>query len=239
MSRKLKIVGMALFATCAFMAVSASAALAAPNFTVETEGGKVSIPGTGANLPLELTKVTVAPTLEIPGLFSFLGIGVSLTEAKIIGEKTDTVNRLTFTGVQLEGLEKKCVVKGLTNGDPIGTISTVPLSTELVTLGNPSIAYDTFKPESGTLFVKIKVEPPSKESGCAVSGEYPINGSINGTVPATGVLATEQPLTFTKADEQLNKGTDKLTFGEGAVEAFLNTTVDLKQKDDLKWGVDW
>jgi hypothetical protein len=239
MSRKLKIVGMALFAMCAFTAVSASAALAAPNFTVTTEGGKVSTPGAGANLPLTLTKVTVAPTLEVPGVLSLLGSGVTVEEAKITGEKTDTVKKITFTGVVVEGLEKKCVVRGVTSADPVGSISTVPLATELVTLGSPAIAYDTFKPEEGTLFVKIKVEAASKEVSCAVSGEYPINGTINGTVPATGVLATEQPLTFTKADEQLNKLTDKLTFGEGAVESFLTTTVDLRQENDLAWGVDW
>ena len=239
MSKKLKIVGLAVFAVCAFMAVSASGASAIPpNWTVETTGGTVSIPSAGSSIGCELmpTSTEATSTLEVPGLLTLSGKGLHVEGCALTGPETDTVKKITFTNVVVGNVN--CQVRGLTNGDAIGTISTVPLASKLVRIG--TITYDTFTPEAETngLFVEIEVTPKSGVS-CPVSGKYKIKGSVNATVPASGTLATERTLIFNKPDEEVTKASDKLTFGPGAVESFLTVTAALRQTNDLKWGVDW
>jgi hypothetical protein len=237
MSKKLKIVGLALFAVCAIMAVAAGAAQATPNWTVETEG-KATIPKSTESYQITLAKEeetnTVMSTLNVPGLLELKGTGIHLNGAKLFGEKFDSVESIVFTNVVVASASTVCQAQGATKADPVGTVTTVPLSTELVTIGG--IAYDTFKPASGTEFVKIKITAKSGKS-CPISGTQTITGSIVGTVPVTGVLSTSNPLVFSEADEKAVEPTDALKYGTSA--AYLTTTVNLKLEGDQKWGVDW
>jgi hypothetical protein len=212
------------------MAVSVGAAQAAPNWTVEESAGKVVIPSVSESFGLEVSKVPVAPRLEVPSLLSLAATGVSIASSEIFGATTGTVARVNLTGMDVETQTANCQVNRVTNGDAVGTVTTAALSSELVTIGR--VAYDTFKPESGTLLVEIKVETKAPTK-CILAGAYKLSGSILGTAPATGVLATEQPLTFTKADEEANKASDAMKFG--GLPAYLTTTIDLKLGGDQKW----
>ena len=90
MRRKFTAIGLVLLAACAFMAVGATAASATPNWTVETSGGTVSIPGKGAEIPFDLTAASTegaVVTLEAPGLLTLSGKGVHIEGGIITGEK--------------------------------------------------------------------------------------------------------------------------------------------------------
>jgi hypothetical protein len=232
---KLKLVGIAVCAICAFMAVSAGAAHAVPNFTYTNTAGKAVIPAAAETIGIEVVNGSTTPSeLEVPGLLNLTGTGVAITGGVITGEKTATIKSLQLTGYTVSTAPSNCQIKGTTNPDPVGTISTGPISVELVTIG--STAYATFKPDSGTVFVNINISAKTGKS-CPLSGTYPVTGSILATVPASGVHATTQSLGFTTADEKANEPTDGLRFGTSS--KYVISTVGLKLSNDRPWGVDW
>jgi hypothetical protein len=232
MSKQLKIAGLAAFVICAFMAVSASAALAVPNWTVEKPAGTVITPAAGESNPIEIEQVTEAPTLEVPGLgINLKATSIDLENAELIGPEKDFVKKISFTGVVVESAETTCQAKGVTNADPVGTISTGEINTELKTVG--TTAYDFYTPKTSP-FVKIEISAKTGKS-CAVSGTYEVKGSVASSLPASGALATQVKVSFSKAIQEASGAA--LTFG--AKPAFLKSIIDLKLKSDLKWGVDW
>jgi hypothetical protein len=235
MSKKLRIIGLAMCAVCAFMAVSAGAAQAVPNFTYTNTAGKAVIPTAAEALGIEVANKTAASELEVPGLLNLKGTSIAISGGVITGEKTATVKSISFSGVTVSSLPANCQAKGTTVADPVGTITTAPLTAELVTIG--SIAYATFKPEEEK-FVTVKVEAlAGSGKTCPVSGNYPITGSVLATLPASGVHSTIQSLVFTTEDEKLKEPTDGLKFGTSA--AYLITAPELKLSNDRPWGVDW
>jgi hypothetical protein len=229
---KLKHIGIAVCAICAFMAVSAGAAQAVPNFTYTNAAGKAIIPTAAEAIGIEAANPTATATeLEVPGLYTLKGTGVTVKGGVITGEGTGTLKSLSLTGFTVSGLTN-CLVRG--SGDTAGTITTAPLLVTLKTIG--TIAYATFEPESGTTFVTMIIEAAAGKS-CPLSGSYPITGSLLATLPASGVHATTQSVTFTKADEVANEPTDGILL-KGS-KAYLIGPIPLKLSNDRPWGVDW
>jgi hypothetical protein len=232
MSKQLKIAGLAAFVICAFMAVSASAAMALPNWTVEKSGGSVVTPGTGEVNPVEIKETTEAPTLEVPGLgINLKCTTIALTGGKLVGPTEDSAEKIVFSGCEVESAPTTCQVKGATFADPVGTISTNPVTTTLKTVG--TTAYDFYKPTTSP-FVKLIIEKKTGKT-CSVSGEYEVKGEVASSLPASGVLAASQSVSFSKAIQEAAGAA--LTFG--AKPAFLKSIVDLKLGTGLKFGVDW
>jgi hypothetical protein len=232
MSKQLKIAGLAAFVICAFMAVSASAAMALPNWTVEKPGGSVITPGTGETNPIEVEQVTEAPTLEVPGLgINLKCTNIALSNAALIGPTGDSTDRIVFSGCEVESASTTCQVKGVSIADPVGTISTNAVTTTLKTVG--TTAYDFYTPTTSP-FVELTIEKKIGKT-CAASGTYAVKGSVASSLPASGVLATKVSVSFSKAIQE-GAGAE-LTFG--AKPAFLKAIIDLKLVSDLKWGVDW
>jgi hypothetical protein len=224
MSKKLKVLGLALIVVCAFGAVSASAQ-AAPKFTVS---GVTS----GTEKIAETATPTGTLTLTVPGLLRLTCTTLKIKDGTIkVGTDENSAESLIFGGCSVDGPSGEalpgCTVKNV--GGTAGTIATSSLTSTLVNVGEEG--YITFKP-TGTNFVEIRVEG----SPCAPEGTYKVTGTAATTIesPKPGVLQTTASIV---ASEAVQKAAgDKLLFGTR--EAFLDATVGLHLESDKNWGFD-
>jgi hypothetical protein len=235
MTRKLKVIGLALMAVCAFAAVSAGAAQAAPQWKIE--GTTLPV---GTTQEVEISAVTTPFTLEV------VGLGINLKCTNIDGK--GTINNVTtsgvttgedaipagvvFTGCEVENAPAKCQVDstsstGVTGA--IGTITTEPVTTKLKTVAGE--VYDVFSPPASGVFARIMISAKEGQS-CAVSGNYEVKGTAAQTL---GSEAIELSSTFSAATATA-AGT-ALTFGGKA--ATLTGVADfklIKTNVGKKWG---
>jgi hypothetical protein len=228
MSKKLKVLGLALIVVCAFGAISASAQ-AVPKFTIE--GG-----GSGA---IRTTTVNTTSTnggkltLTVKGLLwitcSSVGVeGGSVTNGTDEGSATS----LKFAGCSIDNTsgvaQPLCNVKSA-GAAPVGTIETNALTATLVNVGG--VGHVTFKPNTGT-FVEVVVGGAE----CALAGTNKITGTAVAKIesPAAGTLATTVTLEASQAISEA--AGDKLLYGQR--EAWLDGTIDLALASDANWGYD-
>ena len=223
MSRKIKMIGLALIAVSAFGAVSAGAAQAAPNWkiagaeftgteTVEGEGtGALKITVPAAGLVIECKKV-VATGAEIKETFK------------------DSASSLTASECSVPG-SPFCVVRNL--GGTNGTIATPAVKSELKTVGG--VVYDFFTPQTGTNFVTIVIEKSG--GGCALAtgaGGSEVTGSA-----ALGVSAGEAVALTGTASEAIQKAAGaEIKFGLNQAHWDLTICIKLSGLNKGKnWGV--
>jgi hypothetical protein len=227
MSKKLKVLGLALIVVCAFGAVSASAQ-AAPKFTVEgvSSGSEAIAPGT--------TVTSTTLTLTVKNLLRITCTGLTVNGGTITVE-TDagSATSLGFTGCSVDSntgvAQPLCEVKS-SGGAPNGTINTNGVTATLVTVAGSS--YVTFTPTSGTSFVNIEIT----RSECALATTANVTGTAVAKIlnPAAGAKATNVELESSQAISEA--AGDKLLFGTR--EAWLDGKVDLHLTSDRSWGYD-
>jgi hypothetical protein len=223
MNARRLICGLVVGAVCTAMGSFAGAASAAPNWTVE---GKAL--GAAESKTVEVEQITEAPTFEVPSLgIDYKCTSFTLTNGNIEGEKLDSAEKITLSGCEVESAPTTCQLKGVTNPDPVGTISTGHVTSELKTVG--TTAYDLY-----SLSFKLKIEPKTGKS-CAVAGEYVIKGTLASSLPASGASSTSNSISFSKAIQEA-AGAELMY---GAKPFFLKAQFDLKLATDQKWGVDW
>ncbi len=229
MGKKLKVLSLALFIVCAFGAASAGSAQAAvPEFTVS--GGT-----SGAHEALaEETTVTPAGgdfTLTETNFLRITCTALKLDEGFIIDNGSEgTIKSLTFFGCSVRtttGGTTTCLVQGGTP-ERNGEIHTNAVKLTLKTVGTKHVV--TFEPDSGEVFVQLKI------TECALEGTTNVTGTI-GTeaLTASGTLATNQELESSQATSEA--GGDAVRFGTRT--AWLDGKVDLHLASDRNWGVDW
>jgi hypothetical protein len=222
--RKLKILGLAMFAVFAFAAVSSAAAQAdTAHWTIE-----------GATFNGE-ESVEVEQTTEEFVLASASGIEITCTAvaangAKIKETNKDSATSLTFTGCKVKSSEAACQVKS--SGGTIGTINTAALNSNLLVV-TPNV-YDVYEPASGTTFTTLVIEKQTGKT-CPASGTYTVTGKAAGLIPTTD--ATTQSLTFNAASATAAGTQLKL----GAANATLTGIADLMLSGvnaTKSWGVE-
>jgi hypothetical protein len=227
MSKKLKVLGLALIVVCAFGAVSASAQ-AAPKFTVEGVSSGSEAIASNATVTSTTLTLTVKNLLRITckkvtiGGGSVTVLGATLTAPSISWFECDVDSN---TGVT----QPLCSVKS-SGGAPAGTITTNGLTGTLVDVAGSS--YVTFTPTTGTSFVNIEVT--GEECGLATTANVTGTAVAKILNPAAGVLATNVELESSQAISEA--AGDKLLFG--AREAWLDGKVDLHLTSDRNWGYD-
>jgi hypothetical protein len=210
-----------LFLTVAVMAVFGvvgnSVAQALPTWT---ESGAVLAKPT----PVQISKVTQNPTLEVPGIANIECTAVELDSATIFGADEDTVESITFKGCIDEGFRNCEVLDNVHN--IVGEIHTNPLNSKLRTVG--AQVFDFFTPEAGAgaPFVTIVLR------NCPIAGTFSVTGTL--AALASTAEAEEQSLTASKALSE-TAGT-ALKFGSKV--AFLKGIVDLKLTTGNKWSID-
>lgn len=272
----LKRVGTALVAAAvlaAIVASSASAAAVTPEKTHWIVGGvKMASGGSehvGCRVGEHEFSGTRKATLELNGSLGAAKTPVVLSATGIDcinnagtgenGTATITQNsnmaedegRLRFTNVKVVS-PPNCQIKGISVADPVGTVTTNALKSQLQeeTVGGVTTVFDKFEPAvSGGAFVEIKIEKSGTELACAVSGSYSAKGTafgeavkdVAGTEKApTGFEAAGQALTFSKGIEETAGGT--LTLGgnaasiTGRVVNELYTTESPPKPNGKKWG---
>ena len=198
---KLKYLGLALAAVMALSAVTASAASASPvtkksqweigETAVSTPQSVVCSKKGTSNLVLSGTVLEAPTKLE--------ATGVKCVEATISNEVVSSENmavdagKLEFTGV------KVVEPAGCTVAE---TLTTEALKTRLYMDSTTTTkVFDRFEPAAGETgkFISIKI------SGCAIAGTYPVKGFTYGEAEnATGVLASNQPLAFNAATNEVS-----------------------------------
>ncbi len=229
MSKKLKMMGLALIAVCALGAASAGGAQAAvPEFTVS--GGT-----SGAHEPLA-EETTVTPTggdytLTVTNFLRVTCTSAKLDEGFIIDNGSEgTIKSITFFGCSVRtttGGTTTCLVQGGTP-EKNGEIHTNAVKITLKTVGTKHIV--TFEPDEGTVFVKIKI------TECALEATSNVTGTVGAeALTASGTLATNQELESSQATSEA--GSDSLLFGTRT--SWLDGKVDIHLASDRNWGVDW
>jgi len=225
LSRKFKVMGLALMVVSAFSAFAA-AAQAAPQFTVG--GSKVT-----TTVPLRTTTVPGDFVLRVPSL----PLEVTCTELHIesgaINSPTDvSATSLVFTNCVVSSNPTKCQVTNV--GGTVGTIVTGALTGTLATVGTGT---DLLLSPAATNFVELEVTAKAGQS-CPVSGKYKIAGTA-AVKMTTGTNATtvsgESSEAIQKAYD-VTAGAVKLTVG--AKEAFLSLSTSFALESDGNWGVD-
>jgi hypothetical protein len=91
-----------------------------------------------------------------------------LTNGKLVGPIGDSAEKIVFSGCEVESAPMACQVKGETFADPVGAISTNPVTTTLKTVG--TAAYDFNTPTTSPFVKHINRKRTGKT--CSVSGEY-------------------------------------------------------------------
>jgi hypothetical protein len=222
MSKKLKVLGLALIVVCAFGAVSASAQ-AAPQFTVASGSGAINSATTVKSGKL---------TLTVRGLLwvtcsTLVVNGGSVTSGTDSGSATS----LGFSGCSIDNqlgvAQPKCTVKSVGTA-PVGTINTNALTATLVNVGGAG--YVTFKPPASGTFVEIEV------GGCALEGINKVTGTAVGKIesPVPGTL--QKTVSIEMSQEISEAAGDKLLYG--ARESWLDGTVELTLSSGGNWGYD-
>lgn len=172
MSGKIKTIGLALIAVCAFGAVSAGASqAAAPNWKITGLNftGTETIKAVNVGV-LKLTVPAIGLTIECQKL--------AAPGTEIFGENKSSAGSLTFS---------ECIVPGLPDCDlysfsnPIGTIETVAVKSELKTVGG--LVYDIVTPAFGSGFVSILVQ---NTSTCPLPAILKLSGSLALLKPSLG-----------------------------------------------------
>lgn len=123
---------------------------------------------------------------------------------------------LTFTGATVD---KPAGCTARTPGDPVGTITTVPLTDQLTMPdeSDPTATYDKFFPQNGSTWFTLVFGGGT----CPLAGlEIPIEGSLYGRANDTGAMAVNQPLVFNAAEE----ATAGSTLEEGGAPVALTGT---------------
>jgi hypothetical protein len=199
MRRTIKLFSMAAMAALALSAFVASAAQAGHTWEV---GG--ALMGAG-------TSKTCQATAD----------GTMTLKSEVLGEEFDITSTATATdGCRIiqsgsgstavaEDTAEKITFSGLTVDKPVGCsaaspITTVAMSSKIITVG--SVAYTTFKPESGTTWFSLVL------SGCAAAETYPMKGSLCLEMPQVGVFAVQQTIKASAAADTACS-TDGLSFG--------------------------
>jgi hypothetical protein len=227
MSKKLKIMGLALVVVCAFGAVSASAQ-GAPKFTVSgvSSGSEAIAPGT--------TVTSTTLTLTVKNLMRITCTSLTVNGSSInVGADSARATSLSFSGCDIDSTngvtQTNCGVKS-SGTAPVGTINTNGLTAALVDVGTSS--YVTFTPTTGISFVDIEVTGAE----CAVAASTNVTGTAVAKIlnPAAGALATNLELESSQAISET--AGDKLLLG--AREAWLDGKVDLHLTSDRNWGYD-
>ena len=228
MSRKIKMIGLTLIAICAFGAVSAGAAQAAPNWTIE---GKTLAAATASNTETIEVENTESIRLTVPGITLTIECKkLATTGAEIKEEFKDSATSLTFSECKIPG-SPFCVVKNL--GGVNGTIATPAVKSELKT--TDGVVYDYFTPQTGVNFVTIVIEKGG--GGCALSTGA--GGSeVTGTVALETSIGEAVNLTAGSSEAIQKAATAALNFGLNP--AYLDTEVDFRlsgANKGKKWGV--
>lgn len=226
MSKQLKVVCLALMAVLAIGALSASAAQAAPKFTVEGVASGSETLAESVTVTKFGSETTPSLTLTVPKFLNITCTGGKIKGGKItVGGETDSAESLSFTTCKVLGPNNEstvCLVKNV--GGTNGTIATGSLTSKLKTVGTS--AYDVFTPV-GANFVEIRI------TECALEGTYKVTGTASLKVLTSGLALTnedEANATIAGAAET------KLFFG--ARESFLDGKVDLSLASGRKFGVD-
>ena len=226
MSKKLKVLGLALMAVCAFGAVSAVGAQAAPVFTVN-----------GISSGNEALASTVTPTpagadytLVVPNLLKVTCKKAEIDNGHItVGTDEGTIESITFFEcevLQPNGEKTTCKVQG---GTPAknGEIHTLPVRVTLST-GPAGQHYVTFLEDPpSTLFVELKI------TECGLEGKTKITGTAVGAVLSSETLATNQEI---EASEAIQNASGKSLL-IGARKMFLIGKFDIHLASDRNWGV--
>jgi hypothetical protein len=216
MSKKLKAMGLALVALCAFGAVSAGAAqAAAPHWRTATSdplNGTKNIREVVTLLPRVTGESPVSTELPLPPLGILHGTGLKVIGGKITGNgtiagsNTGSATSLSFTGVTVT-TAPGCGVKNV--GGANGTINTSAVNAEL---SGESPTYALFKPSGTTVFVEIEIFKKSETETCAVSGKYKVEGTA-----ALQILNPNKMEEYVEAEstEAIQKASGQsLTFGK-------------------------
>jgi hypothetical protein len=258
MTKKLRLVGLAVVAVCAFGAISAGAAQAdTAHWTVnETTLGSAAT-----------ETVKVAETNEAFLLKSASGIeikctSVATTGGKIFETNKDSVEELTFSGCTVAEAPLACQVDSTESPEKgtssFGTIKTAKtkegetikgLDTNLVvktSAATPPVAsvYDIYTPTakdtSGNLVFAYLMIAPQTGKSCPVSGNYEVTGTAAGQVPVSNSpseetvnqLNTFSPTTATEAGAALKLGTSAATLTGKASLALTGANAG------KRWGVE-
>jgi hypothetical protein len=210
MSKKLKVLGLALIVICAFGALSASAQ-AAPKWTVSgvasgTEPITETATVTSSKLTLTVGKFfwVTCSTLKISG--GTITVGTDIGSAA----------SLAFGGCSVDDtkghpLPECTTIKNV--GGTNGTIKTKAVDSTLTNSGG--VGFVEFAPASGSTLAELEVGP----APCLVAGTYNFVATISAKLlsPSSGVLQTNQEL-------ETNGGCDG--------------KVDLHLVSDRNWGYD-
>jgi hypothetical protein len=229
MSKKLKAMGLALVALCAFGAVSAGAAqAAAPHWTVGTSdplNGTKNIREVVTLLPRVTGESPVSGEVTVPGL----GLTINFTSLKVMsgkiigngtisGSNNGSAVALSFAGATVT-TAPGCVVKNV--GGANGTINTSAVNAEL---SGESPTYALFTPSGTTVFVEIEISKASETKSCAAAGKY----KVEGTAAVQMQTNTMEEYVNGESNEAIQKASGQsLTFGKKPAYLDLNDRVYL------------
>lgn len=184
MSRKIKVVGLALVAVMAFSAIAASAQAApAPRWKV---AGAFLANGATKNYEGKLTGTAL---LEVPGLLTLESTSCTAS-GKIVGSAAETSGKGKESVLKCSGIKVKeapaCEVANVETNKMKGELGWMNES------GGENIA--TFEPEVGTEFTTVSI------SECALEGEYTVTGATLGTLTPAETEVEEGTLAIGGAD---------------------------------------
>jgi hypothetical protein len=223
MSKKLKFLGLALMAVCAFSVVSAAGAQAAgPVFTVNgvTSGNE--------SLSSAVTVTSTSVAFKVPNLWSIACKKLELDEGIIkVGTNEGTVKSITFFECEVldkNGAATTCKVQG---GTPAknGEIHTKPVKLTLST-GPAKEHLLTIEPEEEIYFELNVTE-------CSLEGKMKLKGVITAKALGGETLTATQELESSEAIQ--NASGKELLYGTRKM--FLIGKVDTKLTSGRTWDV--
>jgi hypothetical protein len=229
MGYKLRSMGLAFVAICAFCAVSAGVAQGAPHWTVDTSNpftGQEAVSATTTLTPRVAGESPATASLTVPGLgITLTGTGFSTQNGVIEQTYKSSATSFSITGITVSGAAG-CRVRNV--GGTFGTLKSEAFTGELSAVGSEA---DILLTPVGTNFVTVEIGKVEGKT-CAVSGTYPITGVLAADVPI-GTMNT----TFEKtSNEAIQKASGKvLTFGSKP--AYVDITFDESLVSGKTWGV--
>jgi hypothetical protein len=224
MSKKLKLLGLALMAVCAFAAIPAAGAQAAgPVFTVNgvTSGNEA------LSSAVPVTSTTVA--FKVPGLWSITCKKTEFDEGTIkVGTNEGTIKSITFFECEVLGKNGEATTCKVQGGSPAvnGQIHTNPVKLELST-GPKSQHYVTFLEDGVANFAELKF------TECTLEGKFKIHGiTVFGALGAETFTASQE----LESSEAIQKASEK-KFLYVERELFFIGKTDIKLASGRTWDI--